>query len=125
MPRPVPAPQAQAPARNSAVTPALPGPGPHPLAYVLFMHQNALLALMQSRTVQEGQPGELLYSKSLAVQFVEKHGWQWPAVLDEPFPAPSPGGVKYERIFVELVIAASLSKRAILTLHLPSGDKPI
>jgi len=44
---------------------------------------------------------ELEASRLLAVQTVERHGWSWPAVLDEEFPAATEGGLKYERTTIE------------------------
>ncbi|KAF9469021.1 hypothetical protein BDZ94DRAFT_1152957 [Collybia nuda] len=71
----------------------------HPLAYVLFKHQNALIALMQGSIVYTS-PSELDTSRLAAVQAVESHGWSWPVILDEEFPAASEGGLKYESITV-------------------------
>ena len=72
----------------------------NPLAYVLYLHQNALMTLMQGTVVQTG---EFMHSKSLAVQLLERNGWQWPSILDEAFPQPSEGGLKYERTIIEFV----------------------
>lgn len=75
----------------------------HPLAYVLFKHQNALIALMQGSVVYT-DPSELDTSRLAAVQAVERHGWLWPAILDEEFPAATEGGLKYEHITVGSVV---------------------
>lgn len=72
----------------------------HPLAYVLFKHQNALIALMQGSIVST-EPRELEVSRLVAVQAVERHGWTWPTILDEDFPPATEGGLKYEHISVE------------------------
>ncbi|KAJ7591201.1 hypothetical protein C8J56DRAFT_934964 [Mycena floridula] len=89
--RPQP-PQASLPAASNAG---------HPLLYVLYLHQNALIALMQGNLVLSRESSELQQSKELAMSTVERMGWKWPSILDEPFPAPSEGGLKYERTILE------------------------
>ncbi|KAJ7638674.1 hypothetical protein FB45DRAFT_787061 [Roridomyces roridus] len=70
-----------------------------PLAYVSARHQQALNALEQSR-VSHLDP-TILVTRTAAVQFVERHGWTWPSILDEEFPPAIPGGVKYQRTILE------------------------
>jgi hypothetical protein len=82
--------------------------GSHPLAYVLYIHQNALIALMQGTIVQPRDLNELNHSKILSIQHLEKHGWQWPSILDEAFPPSSQGGLKYDRINIECAVSSQL-----------------
>lgn len=78
-------------------------PLPHPLAFVLLKHRKALSALTHGATAQESSliTSELL--RSIAVQTVETHGWSWPPILDEEFPAATDGGLKYDSVTIKLV----------------------
>jgi hypothetical protein len=84
------------------------------MGYVVWKHQNAILALTSGR-VLVNRPGDpttfdLDTSRPWAVQVLEKNGYSWPAILDEPFPgidddgvtlASLPEGVKYQQVTVE------------------------
>lgn len=74
-------------------------PPPNPLTYVLFRHNNALLALMRNPLVVDSDPAEMEAYRGLAIETVNRFGWSWPAILDAEFPEPSSDteGVKYER----------------------------
>lgn len=89
----------------------------HPLAFVLLKHQNALQALIHETVGHTPGISDLGASRSLAVQAIELHGWTWPAILDEEFPAATEGGVKYERIIVKFVIMYPMCFRYVLTVY--------
>lgn len=93
------------------VTPSIPATPPSaavlaatPLTYVIFRHNNALLALMQRELVPlVGSEEEVRQLRQRAINTVQEYGFQWPTILDEEFPAPQneAGGVKYERITIQ------------------------
>ena len=77
-----------------------PSPTNQPLTYVLYKHQNALLALMQNTPLPLDEANET-YWRRVAQKFVERHGWAWPSILDEEFPPSTEGGLQYERTNIE------------------------
>lgn len=81
-------------------------PPPNPLTYVLYRHNNALLALMQEPLVLDTDPTEMMLYRALAVETVNRFGWSWPAILDADFPAASneAAGAKYERGSIRWII---------------------
>jgi hypothetical protein len=84
----------------------VPSPAFSPLTYVLFRHNNALLAIMQRPDVPELPIEQMEGPRQIAIATVNRLGWHWPAVLDEPFPEETPGqmGATYERIVVKYVM---------------------
>lgn len=86
----------------------------HSLTFVLFKHQIALRALTPDAVSHVIDVGDLSASRSLAVQAVESHGWTWPAILDEEFPAATAGGLKYDCV--------TLNGQSFLSLNCPSED---
>jgi hypothetical protein len=108
------------------------------MMYILFRHNNALLAVMQSPLQPE--PAEYMEpAKRLAVSTLAQLGWSWPDLLDRPYPGVVPGeaGAKYERTFVKYVVLSLISyislnmfsaaaKNTCLSLprtqHLPPGS---
>nr|GAT54013.1 NAD binding rossmann fold [Mycena chlorophos] len=118
----VPAPLPSFSIPSVAPAPAAVPPQPtdyRPLAYVSARHEQAISALEQS-PVQRLAP-ETLVMRSAAVDVVENHGWQWPNVLDEEFPFPERGGVKYERTILNgqtyLRLVDSTSQPTAIQLH--------
>ncbi|TFK43384.1 hypothetical protein BDQ12DRAFT_674891 [Crucibulum laeve] len=74
---------------------------PHPLAYIVFLHQNALLAL-EGRSMRTTAGVEGLQDlRSAAIQLVENNGWSWPTILDDSYPEPTEGGLRYECVNVD------------------------
>ncbi|KDQ64709.1 hypothetical protein JAAARDRAFT_28354 [Jaapia argillacea MUCL 33604] len=76
-------------------------PSNHPMAYVLSKHNNALSALSQVRFAPNDNAET--QTRQTAINAVERCGWSWPPILDEPFPAPGneSEGIKYERVTIE------------------------
>lgn len=86
----------------------------HPMGYVVWKHQNAIQALTSGR-INVNRPGDpialdLGTSRPWAVYVLEKNGYSWPAILDEPFPGIDeegvvldslPVGVNYELVYSE------------------------
>ncbi|KAJ7699943.1 hypothetical protein B0H17DRAFT_1005761 [Mycena rosella] len=91
----------------------------NPFSYVSARHQQALNALEQSR-VSHLDP-DTLAARFSAVQAVERHGWSWPSILDDEFPAATEGGVKYERTIIEgqsyLRLVESAEQPTAIQLH--------
>jgi hypothetical protein len=84
------------------------------MGFVIWKHQNALHALTAGRVVvcRPGDPTSVVLetSRPWAVQVLEKNGYSWPAILDEPYPGVDeegipldslPEGVRYERVIAE------------------------
>jgi len=84
------------------------------MGYVVWKHQNAILALMAGRVIvnKPGDPttADLDTSRPWAVYVLEKNGYSWPSILDEPFPGIDeegavleslPAGVNYRMIYCE------------------------
>ncbi|KAK7049658.1 hypothetical protein VNI00_005689 [Paramarasmius palmivorus] len=97
-------PPVQSPVTRIAPTPTTSPTSPasnHPLAYILAKHKHALRVLMQDGSSHDVSTVDIGHLRSAAVHFVEGHGYQWPAILDEPFPSGSDGGLKYERTVVD------------------------
>jgi hypothetical protein len=72
------------------------------MGYVVWKHQNAILALTSGRVLVNG-PGDattvdLSTSRPWAIQVLEKNGYSWPAILDEPFPGIDNDGVALESL---------------------------
>lgn len=91
-----PQPRAHAPMHSAPVL-----PDSHPLGFVQHMHQNAILALTQNRTITHNNRNELDAARVWAVHVVERIGWTWPAILNEEFPSATEGGLVYENVTVE------------------------
>lgn len=77
------------------------------MAFVIWAHQNAILALISFRVALRP---ESTTGRSSAVSVVEKNGYSWPAILDESYPGADadgrmsallPEGVRYEPANVE------------------------
>jgi hypothetical protein len=105
-PLPRPMPQNPPEIRVSPATnppPLIPQPT-HPLAFVLLKHQSALRALTHEAVGHIIDIADLEASRSAAVRAVEAHGWAWPLILDEQFPAATTGGLMYERVTIEFVV---------------------
>lgn len=73
----------------------------NPTEFIQWKHDNALSALMHGRTNPWNHLLSTQTSRSLAVSYVHSRGYEWPTVLDEEFPAPTAGGVKYEHKTIE------------------------
>ncbi|KAF7301389.1 NAD binding rossmann fold [Mycena indigotica] len=83
-----------------APTPSVPSPNrPTALAYASARHEQAVSALEQRPVIP--LEAETLVQRSAAIQIVENHGWQWPAILDQEFPLREPGGAKYEQAVID------------------------
>lgn len=52
---------------------------------------------------------DVTFLRTVAISAVEQHGWLWPSILDEEFPAATPGGLQYDRVIIEYVSALSHS----------------
>ncbi|TFY80814.1 hypothetical protein EWM64_g3194 [Hericium alpestre] len=75
---------------------------PSALAGIHHIHNNALLALEQRPLVQI--PASVIPSmRDSAKEVLARHGYAWPAIFDEPFPAAQDesNGVKYERVNIQ------------------------
>lgn len=86
----------------------------HPMGYIVWKHQNAILALTSGRVIVN-RPGDLTTigletSRPWAVHVLEKNGYSWPGILEEPFPGIDdegvaleslPEGVKYQQVFID------------------------
>ncbi len=70
------------------------------MEYVRYLHQKALHALSPS-IIAPVEHSDSSQRRSEAIQVLERHGWSWPAVLDEPFPEASEGGLLYNATIVE------------------------
>lgn len=83
----------------------------HAMSYVVWKHQNAMQALNNGRVVvcKPGDPTSLILetSRPWAVQILERNGYSWPAILEEPYPGVDddgmaldslPEGAKYELV---------------------------
>ena len=93
------------------------GPGGvqhHPMGYIIWKHQNAILALTSGRVLvnrlNDPTTIELDTSRPWAVHVLEKNGYSWPDIIDEAFPGIDdegialeslPEGVKYQQIVIE------------------------
>ncbi|KAK7470801.1 hypothetical protein VKT23_002219 [Stygiomarasmius scandens] len=64
-------------------------------AYILAKHRNALSVLMQQPGIQDVS-NQSTEARTAAVQFVERRGYVWPTILDEQYPPPEAGGLKYD-----------------------------
>lgn len=84
----------------------------HPMGFVVYKHQNAISALTLGRIVNEDEAikADMDVVRPAALQAVERNGYSWPTILDEPFPGvDSEGvalsslseGVKYERVVLK------------------------
>ncbi|KAG7097115.1 hypothetical protein E1B28_004493 [Marasmius oreades] len=72
----------------------------HPLAYVLQKHHHALGFLTKGKS-NHIELSEIDALRTKAVRFVEVHGYQWPSILDEPFPSTTDGGgILYEHTVI-------------------------
>jgi hypothetical protein len=40
-------------------------------------------------------------ARAWAVHVVERNGWIWPAIFNEPYPAATEGGLQYEHVTIE------------------------
>lgn len=78
-----------------------PPPNSYPLAFILHKHQNAILALTQNRIVSHMNRNDLDAARAWAVHVVERNGWIWPAIFNEPYPAATEGGLQYEHVTIE------------------------
>ncbi|KAF8631258.1 hypothetical protein AX15_002585 [Amanita polypyramis BW_CC] len=65
--------------------------------YIQWKHDSGICALLYGWTVPWRSTSDIQRSRSLAVSSVQSRGYQWPPVLDEEFPAPTAGGLKYEQ----------------------------
>ncbi|KAF5369972.1 hypothetical protein D9758_001187 [Tetrapyrgos nigripes] len=81
-------------ARSQPVTPQ-PSQSPNHLAYVAAKHRKALSVLMQ-RPLNLDDASQSDEARTEAIQLVERNGYTWPPILDEPYPPPEAGGVRYE-----------------------------
>ncbi|KIL68166.1 hypothetical protein M378DRAFT_1063727 [Amanita muscaria Koide BX008] len=71
-------------------------PEGNPVEFIQWKHDNALCALMHGGTNAWNRGLSTQASRSLAMSYVHSRGYEWPTILDEEFPAPTAGGVKYE-----------------------------
>jgi len=70
------------------------------LVFIEHKHHMALSFLSLSLS----PPDELDFpqaSRSVALSTLRKHGWLWPDIFDDEFPAPAEGGVMYELAHIE------------------------
>lgn len=98
-PLPVPSPAPRLPQTPPPPPSAPSSSGNNPLGYVFYVHQNALLVLVHGYIIQPRS--EPTAAKQIALQYLERSGWQWPSILDEPYPPPSEGGLKYDRSTID------------------------
>ncbi|THV08697.1 hypothetical protein K435DRAFT_708706 [Dendrothele bispora CBS 962.96] len=77
-----------------------PSPTVDPLAYVLTKHRKALSILMQQPYSQDNS-SQSEESRKLATQFVERHGYTWPVIIDESYPSLEAGGLRYEAAVID------------------------
>jgi hypothetical protein len=87
----------------AAATP-MPTATSSPMMYILFRHNNALLAMMQS-PLEPDVAEHVGPARRQAETTLKQLGWAWPQLLDQPYPDDVPGeaGAKYERSFVKYV----------------------
>ena len=81
--------------------PAIPRPT---LAFIVYKHHKALAALSPiiiAHNELESSPVAMQAARSTAQHALQKNGWSWPSILDEEFPAPSEGGLVYEKTVIE------------------------
>ncbi|KAJ7047505.1 hypothetical protein C8F04DRAFT_985556 [Mycena alexandri] len=122
-PSPIP-PPVSSPFLSSMFPPRTPLPSifapANPFAYVVARHQQAFNALEQLKV--SPLDSDTLAARYAAVQAIERHGWSWPTVLDDEFPAATEGsGVKYERSVIEgqtyLRLVESAEQPTAIQLH--------
>ncbi|KAK2466377.1 hypothetical protein APHAL10511_002019 [Amanita phalloides] len=65
--------------------------------YIQWKHDGAICVLLYGWITPWSNANDIQHSRSLAVSFVQSHGYQWPIVLDEEFPTPDEGGMHYEQ----------------------------
>ncbi|KII95326.1 hypothetical protein PLICRDRAFT_48289 [Plicaturopsis crispa FD-325 SS-3] len=74
------------------------------LGYIRFKHHVALTALTTG-TILSPPTINPVADRAEAVRAVAAHGWSWPDILDEPYPAPTAdeqsAGVRYERVTID------------------------
>ncbi|KIM90978.1 hypothetical protein PILCRDRAFT_157734 [Piloderma croceum F 1598] len=74
----------------------------HPMGYVVWKHQNAILALTSGRVLVNRTGDQTTFdlntSRPWAIQVLEKNGYSWPGILDEPFPGVDDDGVALESL---------------------------
>ncbi|KAJ7781383.1 hypothetical protein B0H16DRAFT_1498219 [Mycena metata] len=121
---PSPIPPASSPFLSTMFPPRTPLPSiftpANPFAYVVARHQQAFNALEQLKV--SPLDSDTLAARYAAVQAIERHGWSWPTVLDDEFPAGTEGnGVKYERSVIEgqtyLRLVESAEQPTAIQLH--------
>ncbi|KZT72723.1 hypothetical protein DAEQUDRAFT_685893 [Daedalea quercina L-15889] len=72
------------------------------LGYVYYKHASALSVFMNGTDRIEGaNVGDTQRWRAVAIEMLGHHGWAWPALLDEEYPQPTSGGLKYERTTVD------------------------
>lgn len=72
-----------------------------PLGFVLLKHESALSALTSPTIPMSTGVEDVTFLRSVAISAVEQHGWIWPSILDEEFPAATPGGLQYDRVIID------------------------
>ncbi|KAF9815557.1 hypothetical protein IEO21_04557 [Rhodonia placenta] len=79
-------------------------PEASPLRHVGEKHQQALHILMGGNTGSAPTvPADNEHRRSVAINTLRSHGWSWPSILDEEYPANEAAGegVKYERVVMD------------------------
>ena len=76
-------------------------PSTNSVDYIQWKHDSAICALLYGWTIPWRGTNDIQSSRSLAVSSVQSRGYQWPVVLDEDFPVPTAGGIKYEQKAIE------------------------
>jgi hypothetical protein len=61
---------------------------------------------------------DVAFMRTVAISAVEQHGWVWPSILDEEFPAVTPGGLEYDRVIIEYVSALPPSPHFLIGFFL-------
>ncbi len=102
-PRPTPTystPQSTLPTNLSATQSGLTA---ERLPFVFARHVEAIAVLMEGRTNPAGVDA-MPRQREETLRLLEHNGWSWPAILDEPYPEVTTGGLQYEQVIIGCVI---------------------
>lgn len=69
------------------------------LPFVFAKHVEAIAVLMEGRTNPAGVHA-MPRQREETIKLLESNGWSWPAILDEPYPEVTPGGLRYEQVII-------------------------
>ncbi|TFK76045.1 hypothetical protein BDN72DRAFT_362541 [Pluteus cervinus] len=83
-------------------TAAQPSPSPlDPVVFIRAKHNQAVHALMNGNLTGLSANPDTDALRPIAKEFVERSGYTWATILDEPFPPPSIEYLKYEQVTLE------------------------